>query len=144
MRPIVNRVRGATTGGQPAGTHGNGIVSVRALPDGKVLDNEADNTVTLTPDLQIEVTIENSGEAQEVQVPVRLTLQQSPEPITKTQVVNVIDPGEQRRVVFGDFDRAQIGQQTQLKVDVEPVEGEENTANNTRQYAVTFLFTPAE
>ena len=144
MRPVVNRIRGATTGGRPTGKHGNGITQVRALPDGTVLQTDADNTVTLTPELQMEVTVENSGDSQEVQVPVRLTLQQSPEPITKTRVLNVIDPGETKRVVFSDFDRAQIGQQTQLKVEVEPVQGEENTANNTRQYAVTFLFTPAE
>ena len=144
MRPVVNRIRGATTGGRPTGKHGNGITQVRALPDGTVLDEDADNTVTLTPGLQIEVTVENSGDSQEVQVPVRLTLQQSGGPITKTRVVNVIDPGQQRRVVFGDFDRAQIGQQTQLKVEVKPVQGETNTANNARQYAVTFLFTPAE
>jgi hypothetical protein len=144
MAPLVQRVRGATTGGTPSGTHGNGIVQVRALPGGKVLDEDADNTITLTPELQIEVTVENSGDAQEVQVPVRLTLQQSPEPITKTKVIPVIDPGQQVRVVFGDFDRAQIGEQTQLKVEVEPVQGEENTENNTEQFPVTFLFTPAE
>jgi hypothetical protein len=144
IQPLVDRVKGATTGGTPTGTHGNGIEQVRALPAGKVLDEDADNTITLTPDLQIEVTVENSGESQEVQVPVRLTLQQNPEPITKTRVVDVIDSGQRVRVVFGDFDRAQIGQQTQLKVEVEPVTGEENTANNTAQFPVTFLFTPAE
>ena len=129
MRPVINRIRGATTGGRPTGRHGNGIAQVRALPDGTVLETDADNTVTLTPELQIEVTVENSGNAQEVQVPVRLTLQQSPEPITKTRTIDVIDPGEEKQVVFSDFDRAQIGQQTQLKVEVEPVQGEVNTAN---------------
>ena len=64
-----------------------------------MLETDADNTVTLTPELQIEVTVENSGNAQEVQVPVRLTLQQSPEPITKTRTIDVIDPGEEKRVV---------------------------------------------
>ena len=145
LRPIVNRIRGATTGGTPSGQHGNGLVSVRALPGGTVLDEDADNNLTLTPDLQMEVTIENSGDSQEVQVPVRLTLQLSPEPITRTQVVNVIDPGEQRKVVFSDFaDDVPIGQQTQLKVEVEPVAGERNTANNTAEYALTFLFAPTE
>ena len=118
---------------------------MRALPGGTVLDEDADNNLTLTPDLQMEVTIENSGDSQEVQVPVRLTLQLSPEPITRTQVVNVIDPGEQRKVVFSDFaDDVPIGQQTQLKVEVEPVAGERNTANNTAEYALTFLFAPTE
>ena len=145
LRPIVNRIRGATTGGTPSGKHGNGLVSVRALPGGTVLDEDADNNLTLTPDLEMEVTIENSGDSQEVQVPVRLTLQLSPEPITRTKVVDVIDPGEQRKVVFSDFaDDVPIGQQTQLKVEVEPVDGEENTANNTAQYALTFLFAPTE
>lgn len=143
MQPVVARVRGASTGGTPSGTHGNGLVQVRALPSGKLLEADADNTITLTPDLRIEVSIENSGDAQEVQVPVRLTLQQSTAPLRKTKIVGVIDPGQQVRVVFGGFDRAQIGQQTQLKVDVEPVKGEQNRKNNSAQFPVTFLFTPA-
>lgn len=145
MQPVVQRVRGASAGGTPTGTHGNGLVRVRALPSGTVLDASADdNAITLTPDLRIEVTVENSGNAQEVQVPVRLTLQQTPSPLRKTKVIGVIDPDQQVRVVFAGFDAVQdIGRQTQLKVDVAPVEGERNRQNNSEQYAVTFLFTPA-
>jgi hypothetical protein len=145
LQPLVDRVKGATTGGTPSGTHGNGIVQVRALPSGTVLDEDADNPITLTPNLQIEVTVENSGDSQEVQVPVRLTLQQSPDPERRTKVIPVIDPGQRVRVIFGDLgDEASIGEQTQLKIEVEPVRGEENRANNTAQFPVTFLFTPTD
>ena len=84
MTPIWQRIQGAATGGEPTGLHGNGIVSVKARPSGQVLRTDTDNTVTATADLAFDVTVENSGDSQEVQVVVRLTIEQSPSPITKT------------------------------------------------------------
>ena len=142
IQPILQRIRGAATGGIPPGTHGNGIVSVRALPSGEVLDEDGENTVTATSDLAFEVTVENSGDSQEVQVPVRLTLQQTPEPIRRTQTIPVIDAGRRETVVFRNLGAVQIGQRTTLTVVVEKVPGEKNLANNSAEYEVTFLFTP--
>jgi hypothetical protein len=142
IQPILQRIRGAATGGIPPGTHGNGIVSVRALPSGEVLDEDGENTVTATSDLSFEVTIENSGDSQEVQVPVRLTLQQTPEAIRRTQTLPVIDAGRRETVVFRNLGAVQIGQRTTLTVVVEKVPGEKNLANNSAEYEVTFLFTP--
>jgi hypothetical protein len=142
MQPILQRIRGATTGGIPPGKHGDGIVSVRALPSGEVLEEDSDNTVTAQAELAFEVTVENSGDSQEVQVPVHLTLQQSPEPIKRTQVIPVIDPGRRETVVFRNLGAVQIGQKTTLMVSVDKVPGETNLANNSKEYQVTFLFTP--
>jgi hypothetical protein len=143
MTPIWQRIRGAATGGTPTGVHGNGIASVRALPSGTVLERGTDNTVTATADLAFEVVVENSGDSQEVQVPVRLTIQQSPSPIVKTQTIDLINAGERKNVVFRDLGQiVQFAQKTNVRVEVEPVRGEENTGNNSAAYSVIFTLTP--
>jgi hypothetical protein len=142
MTPVWQRVTAAATGGATGGLHGNGIVSVKALPAGQVLSAGQDNTVTATADLAFEVTIENSGSSQEVQVGVRLTIQQSP-PITKRAVVDLIDAGERKTVVFRDIAQdVQFAQRVNVKVQVEPVPGEKNLINNVASYPVIFTLPP--
>ena len=144
MDPILQRIRGAATGGTPRGRHGNGLVSVRVLPGGQELERDADNTVTATADLAFEVVIENSGEAQEVQVPVRLTIQQRPNPIVKRETVDLINPGERKTVVFRNLGQiVQFVQKTTVRVEVSRVPGERNLANNSAEYFVTFTLTPS-
>lgn len=141
MQPIWQRIRGAATGGTPSGVHGNGIDSVRALPSGTTLPT--DDPIVATPGLAFEVTIENSGESQEVQVTVRLTIQQRPSPIVRRQMIPLINAGEQETVTFRELGQiVQFGEPVQLRVTVEPVPGERNTANNTVSYPVTFTLTP--
>jgi hypothetical protein len=143
MTPIWQRIQGAATGGEPSGLHGNGIVSVTSRPSGTALRTDGDNTVTATADLAFDVVIENSGDSQEVQVVVRLTIQQSPSPITKTQTIRLIDAKERATVKFEDLGQiVQFAQKTTLKVEVEPVPGEENTRNNSASYSVIFTLTP--
>jgi hypothetical protein len=143
MTPIWQRIQGAATGGKRGGRHGNGLVSVKAIPSGTVLQTDADNTVTATADLAFDVTIENSGDSQEVRVVVRLTIQQSPSPITKTQTIDLINAGEEKTVRFGDLGQiVQFAQKTTLKVEIEPVPDEEFIKNNSASYSVIFTLTP--
>lgn len=144
MAPIWQRIRGAATGGTPTGRHGNGLVSVKALPSGKVLDADADeNVIVATADLAFEVTIENSGESQEVGVVVRLNIQQSPQPIVRTRTVSSINPGERQTVIFRDLGQVvQFTQRIPLRVEVGRVPGETNLANNSATYQVLFTLTP--
>ena len=108
-----------------------------------MLRTDTDNTVTATADLGFDVVIENSGDSQEVQVVVRLTIQQSPSPITKTETIRLIDAKEQQTVHFEDLGQiVMFAQKTTLKVEVEPVPGEENTKNNSASYPVIFTLTP--
>ena len=97
---------------------------------------------TATADLAFEVTIENSGEFQEVGVRVRLTIQQSPQPIERTAVVDLIPAGERQTVVFRNLAQVQITQRIPLRVEVERVPGETNLANNSATYQVLFTLTP--
>ncbi len=140
LEPIVRRLRGASTGGTPTGRHGNGLVSVRALPEAKVLDRSTDrNIVTATPELAFEVTIENSGESQEVQVVVLLTLQQPSAPISRRQTIDLIDAGEQRTVTFRNLGQvSDFGVRIPMRVEIRKVPGEQNTANNSAEFPVVF------
>lgn len=143
MEPIWKRISGASTGQRVTGRHGNGLVSVRALPSGQFLQRDADNFIVATVDLRFEVTIENSGEAQEVRVKVRLTVPQTPRPIRREQTVNIIDPGERQTAVFGNLSQiVQFDQKVNMKVEIAPVPGEENLSNNSATYPVTFTLTP--
>jgi hypothetical protein len=140
MTFVVQRIRGAATGGTPTGLHGNGIVSVKALPAGTQLSTTENAPIPASTDLAFEVVVENSGDSQEVQVPVTLTIQKSPQPIVKRAVIDIINSGETKTVTFRDFPQPPFGTRTTVKVVVAPVRGEENTRNNTAEYPVIFSF----
>src|SRR5581483_3074684 len=143
---IFERLAGsAATGGGGCGAerHGTQLVSVKALPSGKVLDpNAADNTVTATTDLAFAVTVEDAGDAQEVSIPVTLTIQQQPTPIVRTLKIDQINPGEQQTLTFKNFTEVQFATKTQVKVDVKPVACETFTQNNSAVYQVIFTLAP--
>lgn len=122
------------------GLHGNRIAAVRWLPGDEELSRTEENTVQASDRLAFEVDVENSGDNQETQVNVTLTIQQSPEPIRKEATIDAINPGEAQSVVFEDLGQVSFGPRTILKVTVEPVAGEENTNNNTAEYVVIFTF----
>src|SRR5262245_16219194 len=136
---ILQRLQGAaTSGGSTGGLHGTGIVTTKALPGNQELSESTENTVTATTDLGFAVAVEDTGDSQEVQVKVTLTIQQSPTPIVQTKTVDLINPGEQKTVVFRNLGQVQFATRTVVKVDVQPVPQEKNTANNSKQYPVIF------
>jgi hypothetical protein len=139
MALVLERLRGASTGGTPSGLHGTNIVSVKAQPNDQTLVQGQLNTVTATTELAFDVTIEDSGDSQEVGIDVTLTIEQGTgRPIVKTETVDVINPGEQQTVTFEDLGEVRFATQTTLKVDVEPAPGETRTDNNSAQYSVIF------
>lgn len=135
---ILQRLQGASTTGPSGGLHGTGLVLTKALPSGQELSEGSENTVTATTDLGFAVTIEDTGDSQEVQVKVTLTIQQQPSPIVQTKTVDLINPGEQKTVVFRNLGQVQFATRTTVKVDVQPVPGEKNTSNNSAEYPVIF------
>jgi len=130
-------VQRLTQGPEAGGLRGNGIAGVRVQPGGQDLVQGEDNTVEQSADLAFEVLVENSGESQETQVKVILIVLQDPQ-IRKEQVIDVINPDETKTVRFTGFDNLQFSTQTTLQVQVEPVQGEQNTNNNTREYPIIF------
>ena len=124
---------------QAGGLHGNGIQAVRVQPGGQQLSPTEDNTIESSSELRFEVLVQNSGDSQETRVRVTLVIQQDPL-IEKQQFIDVINPGETKTVIFRNFGELSFATSTILKVAVDPVQGEQNTDNNTAQYPVIFTF----
>jgi len=131
-------VRRITQGGEEAGgLHGNQIAGVRVQPGGEELSPDEENTIVATEDMTIQVLVRNSGDFQEADVEVKLTLQQDPA-IRKSQSIDLINSKQTKVVTFSNFTNLTFAALTTLKVSVEPVPGEENTSNNTAEYSVIF------
>ena len=142
MADVWRRVHGAATGGTPGGKHGSALVSVTALPDGKRLKPGApasDNEITASTDLAFQVAVLNSGNFQETNVGVTLTIQKSPKSIVKRMRIDVINTGQTKTVTFTNIDiNGLFGLPTTVKVDIEPVPGETTTTNNSAEFKVIF------
>ena len=138
MTLLLQRLSGATSGGgKPTGLHGTNLVSVKANPGDQTLSTTTENTVTATTDLAFTVTIEDSGDAQEVGINVTLTIQQTPA-IVRTQKIKVINPGQQKSVTFTNLGQVKFAQKENVNVDVSPVPGETRVDNNKASYPVIF------
>ena len=138
LAAIWQRIHGASTGGTPTGLHGSQIAYVKALPSGQLLSTTTETTIKVTDELAFEVGVEDSGESQEVRIKVTLTIPKQPDPIVKTAIIAIIDPGETKSVVLVVGALVPFGEQISVKVDVDPVAGETNTSNNTYEYPVIF------
>jgi hypothetical protein len=132
----IHGTRSSTT--TPAGNHGSALVSVTALPDDKRLDPTAENTVTASTDLAFQAAVQDSGNFQEFDVKVTLTIARSGKPIEQTQTIPIINAGETKTVTFKDLGAPPYAVPTTLKVDVQPVPGEKTTTNNSAEYKVIF------
>jgi hypothetical protein len=140
---VLDRLRGASTGGTPTGLHGTNLVSVRATPKGPTLSTSTDlNQVIASPDLGFDAVVHDGGNSQEVQIKVTLTIQPtqgSGKAIVKTKTIPVIDPGQDQTVHFTNLQvGALIAERVKLSVDVAPVPGEADKTNNSATYSVIF------
>jgi hypothetical protein len=138
MALLLTRLKGATTGGTPSGVHGSNIVDTKVLPGGATLSQTNENTITATTDLAFVVTIEDSGDSQEVGIKVTLTIQKPQGAIVKTKTVPLINPGQQKSITFTDLGQVPFAQKTTVNVDVAAVPGEQKTDNNKASYPVIF------
>jgi hypothetical protein len=138
MTLLLQRLAGATTsGGKPTGLHGTNLVSTKAEPGGQTLSTTTENTVTATTNLGFTVTIQDSGNSQEVGIKITLTIQQNPA-IVKTLTIPVINPGQEKSVTFTNLGTVKFAQKEQVNVDVAPVPGEVKLDNNKASYPVIF------
>ncbi len=139
LAAIWTRIQGASTGGTPGGLHGSGISYVKVLPAGTLLSTDTETEILVTDQLAFEVGVEDTGDSQEVRIKVTLTIPKQPEPIVQTQTISIIDPGETKAVTFDiGSEIPPFGESVSVKIDVDPVQGETNTANNTFEYPVIF------
>jgi hypothetical protein len=137
---LEQRLSGATTGGTPSGLHGDGLVGVHVSPQGVDLSTSTATTIKVSADLDFRVTVENSGNFPEGNVPVTLTIDAGGKPIVRTDHITAISAKEQATVDFTNFDLppAAFGQKATITVKVGKVPGETNLSNNSATYTAFF------
>ena len=137
---VMQRLGGASTGGTPSGKHGDGLISVKVNPQGDTLSTTSATTIKVSTDLSFVVTVEDSGDFQEVNVPVTLTIDVGGTPIKRQEKIPLIQPTEQKTVTFSGFQlsASAFGNKATIKVEVAPVAGEINTSNNSATYTAFF------
>ena len=137
---LQQRLSGATTGGTPSGKHGDGLVGVHVSPQGSDLSTSSATTIKVSADLDFRVTVENSGDFPELNVPVTLTIDAGGKPIVRTEHITSIQPTEQTTLDFQNWDLppSAFGQRATITVKVGKVPGETNLSNNSATYTAFF------
>ncbi|HEX8159774.1 MAG TPA: hypothetical protein VF526_20525 [Solirubrobacteraceae bacterium] len=131
--------RGAGTGGtaEPApGLHGHGLLGVSV---GDVtLQPNAPNRIRVSSNVTFDVKFANQGDNAETDVKVRIRIRGGGKPITVQKVVDQTMPKTETTVAIPLGQAPPIGTAVTITVEVAPVPGEKNTANNTQSYPAIF------
>ena len=147
--PGLQRTGGSATGTGTDGTvtagslHGTGITSVQALPQGVELTADTQTEIQASDQLQWQVTVENSGDATESNVVVRVTFSgtaSAKDAQTEEKAIPTIAAGEQQTVTLPGPKSPTFGDSSVLKVEVVPVPNEQRTENNRAEYPVKIVF----
>ena len=125
------------------GRRGNGIAYFKVLPNKLTLRQGTVTTIQLKSNLSFVVGVVNDGDQPVQDVKVTLVIHQHAPapPITKTLTIPQIATGATQEVNFrGPFTINTMISVVPITVDVHPVPGETNTANNKAMYDVRFSF----
>ena len=123
--------------------HGTGIASVQALPEGLALSADSETQIQASDKLQWQITVENSGDATETNVVVRVTFSSTAsakDAQTSEKSIPSIESGQQQSVTLPGPKSPTFGDASVLKVEVVPVPNETRTDNNRAEYPVKIVF----
>jgi hypothetical protein len=140
---VYQRLAPASTGGNPGGLHGDNIVGTKAVGGGHNVSLSATTPTTVydSADLKLQTTVQDSGNFQELNVPVTLKVLVGKKAIlTRKKTLSSVQPGTQQVVSFGNLQLSPdaFGHQVTVTVHVAGVPGEKNLVNNTASYPVFF------
>jgi hypothetical protein len=134
LAAIWQRIQGASTA-EPERTAWKWISYVKASERPAAVDRDGDDDQG-DDQLAFEVGVEDTGERAWIRS--RSRFRNSPTLIGQAAVIPIIDPGQTQAVTLKVGALVPFGEQIKVKVDVDPVSGETNTANNTAEYPVIF------
>jgi hypothetical protein len=140
---VYDRLKSTTSGGKVTGLHGSALVKTEAVAGGTVkqLSTSTPNTVDVSANLIFRVTFADSGNFQEVKIPVTLSVSVSGKVVTKKiKIVPSILSQHQQTVSFGNLNLppAAFGANAQVHVEIAKVPGEKRIDNNKATYPVFF------
>jgi hypothetical protein len=139
MVTVLSKIRGGAVTPSSGGLRGTNIVSVKVQPAGTELSTTTQTPITVRANMTIDVTVQDSGDSQETSIPVKLTIVQAGStPVVKRATIDFINAGETKVVTFKNFPAPSFVKPAVIKVEVQPVQGETNTSNNSADYPVIF------
>ena len=73
-----------------------------------------------------------------MQIPVILTIENTPRNVVQRQTIDALNPGETKTVTFKNLGSVNFARRTTLKVEVTAVPNEKTLTNNSYTYPVIF------
>jgi hypothetical protein len=140
---VYTRLKSTNSGGKVTGIHGSALVSTQAVAgtETKTLTPSSPTTIDVAANLVFKVTFSDSGNFQEVRIPVTLTVTVFGKSVlTKTQVVKSIAAKQTTTVTFGNLNlpTSAFGATARVHVQIGKVPGEVRLENNSASYPVFF------
>src|SRR3954452_19116388 len=137
---VVQTLSGASTGGTPTGLHGSALVGVHVSPQGSDLTTSSATTIKVSADLSFIVSVQDSGDFPETNVPVVLKIKAGSFSLTQKKTIASIQPKEVATVTFTNFNlpAQAFSNQVEITVTVGKVPGETKLDNNTASYPAFF------
>jgi hypothetical protein len=137
---VSQRLSGATSGGTasgkaPPGISGHSLDSVSV--DGTDLSTDSANRIASSPPPTFTVNYTNSGENDEKNVQVQVSITGAGAPINLTKTVNTT-AGESGSAELALTTAPPTGQPVTIKATIKPVPGEKTTDNNTQSFPAVF------
>ena len=137
LNPDAGVSQGRKPGQPKPGTHGHGLVSVKAggvalQPGGTV------NRVPATAPLPVDVTYANQGENDETDVTITVRITGGPRAIVQRKRLNLTKAGTQGTVTIQLAQLPPKNTSAVMQVTIEKVPGEQTLTNNTQKYTVLF------
>ncbi|MDT4996106.1 MAG: hypothetical protein QOD45_174, partial [Pseudonocardiales bacterium] len=130
---------GSGVGGPIApGLHGMSLIGVTAKPGGQSLSSAGATSITVTPKLSFDVTVQDAGANDERDVVVQLSITGAGKPIVREQTLPTITAGAQKVVTIPLAATPPTGRPVQIRVQVKPVPGEKKVDNNKATYPAIF------
>ncbi len=118
------------------GLHGTGLGTVSL--GGQQLSEGGSANVRLGEDTSFSVQVNNQGENDETDVPVKITIGKGNEAIEIEENIDEIAKGQSETVEVPLSDQPPTGQSVPITVDVGAVPGEDKTDNNKQTYSAIF------
>jgi hypothetical protein len=138
LNPDAGADSSSVTGEVKPGTHGHGIISVKAGGVALSPTGSGINRVAAKAPLAVEVTYANQGENDESNVTISVKITGGPKTISTTKRLNQTKAGTQAAVPIQLKSVPPQGSSTTMTVTVKPVPGEKKTDNNTSTYTILF------
>jgi hypothetical protein len=137
INPGAGTGSSSNSGAVAPGTHGHGLISVKA-GGVALVPGSGVNHVPATAPLPLEVTYANQGENDESNVTITAKVTGGPKAITATKRLNQTKARTTAAATMQLQSVPPKGSSAMLTVTVKPVRGEKKTDNNTQTYTILF------